>query len=385
MNLVVKMSSIKKAMVFCFLILYFVFGIMVSFNSLGLSERISNKPICVCLIIFLILMIWGNAKIKSRSSYYVCILIFGFSNIVSSIFNGSSVLFWCAIFGMLAITFARCTNLGTAETTYKTLFLPYVISGFVAMHRYMSSFNSQGVVYAFIGVILLNILCIKKKGSIILYLGVVFGEIFLLSITRSRTSMMVFLVVAVISFAYLFMKKVSLKNIIFSLALFILLLVTYDKIYDFFYRIFFQKWGNTDITSKRLSIWIDILERAKMFGNGSTYMDGFDAHNTFMQVLDMFGYFSLCLIIMAVILILISISRASNSIIYVNFFVAWLGISMFENLDIFTTRLLPITLLFILHVTLLSNEISNKKGNIGIKHKELEAINKGLKKHEYKN
>ncbi|WP_028043632.1 O-antigen ligase family protein [Candidatus Stoquefichus massiliensis] len=176
--------------------------------------------------------------------------------------------------------------------------------------------------------------------------------------------MMCFLIVSVITYVHLFFnEKKSFKEIIILMIVVIFGLIFFDDISMFFNNIFFHKWGNEDLTSGRSDIWKYTINNASLFGNGIYYLKDyagitvsglpFDAHNALLQILGCFGFFSFFVFCLLMFLILKKLLyRYNKKIIFVNFFVGWLSISMFENLELITTRMIPITFLFIFHLVM---------------------------------
>lgn len=360
----ITVSNIKDYLLFISFIVFFTFGTMISFNSMELAETITNKPMilfCYACVLFLI-MPKHKPLIKNplkNSFYLLCICV-----CISSLFNPSHELLY-GIFLLITLSLFNLFYWGNFKKSYTIITIAYLGSNIICLYNYgISSFNSQGVIYVFGGVLLLNLLCIRKVSNIIVFALVVLLEVFLLSLTKSRTSMLFFLITVIVTYSYLFKREKSY----IKLLLFIAAILSYQFILTFFNEIFFQKWGGDDITSNRLNIWMGILSRLSFFGNGTTYMYDFDAHNSFMQILEIFGIFSLMAFIYFVLRIIPAIRSSQYYIIYFNFFISWVGISMFENLDPFTTRLVPISVLLFFHISLLSYD-STKFNTLTVKHK----------------
>lgn len=346
----------------CIMFIYFLFGILVSFNSLNLSERLDNK-LALALVLLLVLWMFLHGRTeKVNVGYHVLFVLLSLCVMVSALLNLSLSLLEYTFCGLFISIVLPKLKLGTVRDTYGKLFFPYLVACIVAVYLYsVSSFNSQGIIYAFCGVCLLNFLCLKKKANLVWYLIIVFGIVVLLRLTRSRTSMLTFLIAAIITYCYLFVRELTLKNLVVLAVVAIGVYVTYEYLMSYFIEIFFNKWGNTDLTSNRTTIWSMIFDRASFWGHGNQYLSGFDAHNTFMQILDMFGVPAFVLMIACIMSVFLKIKQSTYKIVFLNFFSAWTFASMFEDLNFFTSRFLPVTMLFLLHVGLLSNEIRMKR------------------------
>lgn len=363
MTLLLSKKLIKNVCLFGILFAYFVFGILVSFNSMNLSERLSNKLSIALILIVIMWAISCKSGAKLNIGYYNTLFIFLCLNaILSVLLNGSWKLLGCTCCSLFIFYILPKLKLDVVDHIYRNLFYPYLLACLFAFYLYnVSSFNSQGIIYAFLGVLLLNFLCLKKNPSIIWYLIIVIVMVVVLSITRSRTSMLVFLLSAVISYCYLFVRTLTVKSFFIHIGVASGLFVAYEYLMNLFIKVFFQKWGNADLTSNRINIWKMIFDRASFFGHGGNYLLGSDAHNTFMQILDMFGIIAFIISIVCVVCIFKKIRQATHKIVFYNFFAAWTLASMFEDLNFFTSRMLPVTMLFLLHIALLSNEICIKK------------------------
>ncbi len=348
-------DEIKKALLFLMLTVFNVFGALVAFNSRNLANIIDIKLFPLLILSFAIWILFPiktnlvNNKLKGT---YILLCIIEF---LSACFRFESAIIFSAMIALL-ISFFLLRSLAyyDFDTIYPIFAWSSVTAAVVLILIFgVASFNSQGVVYAFVGIMALNLLCIKKRDKIIYYAFVVICTVIILSLTKSRASMMGFLVAAVISYYYLFFKKKSIKNFLVGLAIAVAMVFLYSYLESFFYSIFFKKWGNTDITSNRLSIWNYIWANKNMIGNGIDHLNGGDAHNTVMQVLGVEGIISAIAFICLLLGVIKSIGKVNNKIVFVNFFVSWLLISCFENLDIFTSRILSVSILFLAHLFLL--------------------------------
>ena len=343
----------------------FFFGVLVAYNSMNLAEEIKNKMIIVFLA-SIVMFILNFKKGKHRNTYLIkCSYIFCLVVLLSSLGRADSTFMLAAILGAASIFVMKKAFESYNDNVYLSICWAMFFAAILALYRYsVSAFNSQGVIIAFFGIMLLNMLCIKRTKKISLFVVCVIVEIVLLALTKSRTSMLAFLVVAIITYCYLFMQKVTVKNILIIFAGVCVLLVLHNYLEQFFVRIFFEKWGNTDITSSRTLIWGYILQNRSILGHGVNHMNGGDAHNAFMQVLGVYGIPACIAFIILIVSIFVKLAKCKYRIIYLNLFVGWLIVAMFENLDIFSSRMIPVTILFLMHIVMLNNENSwTKKEN----------------------
>ena len=361
MTLRLNKNLLKNSGIGFLLFIYYLFGIMVSFNSLNLSERINNKlGVASILLVVFVLILRGKTE-KVNIGYNTLFILLTICVVFSAIFHFSLMLFWCTCCGLIIFIVLPKLKFDTVNS-YGILFYPYLIACLVALYLYnVSSFNSQGIIYTFLGVLLLNWLCLKKKTTIVGFGVVVFVIVLLLSLTRSRTSMLVFLITALFTYCYLFGRKLTVKSLAIHAVVVCGLFIVYEFLMKFFVDVFFHKWVNTDLTSNRTAIWNMVFERTSFWGHGEEYLNGFDAHNTFMQILDMFGFMAFVLTVLCILSVFLKIRSSTHKIVFLNFFTAWTFASIFEDLNFFTSRMLPVTMLFFLHIALLSNEIRINK------------------------
>lgn len=357
-----KVSFSRKRVqniIFTILVLSFmVFGILVSFNSKNLANRINIKTMPVFILTFVVWLLHPIIRCSLKSTIKTIYYVFCFSCVVSAIIRFDMTMLVSSLLAILIMFFiTRSLQYIEYESLYMMVCIGTVVASVVIINHFgIAVFNSQGVIYAFTGVVLLNMICLKKIESIFPFAAIVLMMVLVLSITRSRTSLAGFLLVAIISYAYLFLKKISFKNVIIVFALFVIAIFLINNIETYFVEVFFHKWGNKDITSNRLFIWKTIFENISMCGHGVNHLNGGDAHNTLMQILGCDGI--VCSVLFAILMLasVRGILRVNNKIVYINFFVSWLFISCFENLDFLTSRMLPVNTLFIFHLFLLMRE-----------------------------
>lgn len=348
--------NIKKVLVFILLLCGILFGILVSYNSYQLAEKIDNKM----FIIFMIFFIWWGIYwfqkncIVYKYGFYRSIQFLSIAVVISSVFRFDTHMMISGISAIMSLFILSKFLPGQYDDLYTLIIEAYVLACCIAIYRYsITSFNSQGVIYAFAGVMFLNYLCYKNRDNLPKYLLCVITEIIILSITRSRTSMLAFLIVAFITYIYLFVQRFTIKQFLIITISLLMILYFSNNIETYFAKIFFGKWGNQDITSNRIYIWKDILSRISFWGYGYTPND---AHNVFFEAISVNGILAAGLYLVVIILLGYRILHVTNKICYINFYIAWLVISLFENLDFYTSRMIPVTFLFFIHTAGLLKE-----------------------------
>lgn len=357
MKLIIKKQQIKDAWMFLTSTVVILFGIFVSYNALRLSDRIQNKPIIILIgVIAITLFSQKERQLEHRKTIFWLNLLF-FSVLLISLFRFDGLLMSAGLFYYVSFYLLR-RIINASEKQYKLICLSYLLAFSIAYARYgVATFNSQGVIISFAGTMLLNLLIIKKIENIWLYTGSVVIFVVLISLSRSRTSMLAFLMVAVLTYKTLFMKKITVKNILIVGMGCIGLYIISDRLIDFFYNVFFMKWGNADLTSNRIYIWEYVFARASILGGGINYIDRSDAHNTFVQILGSSGIIIFIVSIIVTLVVLERIIKYKNDkSIYINFFLLWFAVSMFENLDILTCRYIPVNFMLLVHLARLIKE-----------------------------
>lgn len=367
MNMKIRFEKkdLRKILIFIIFVIFSIFGILVAFNSRNLATIIGIKLLPVLaatVLMWLVVPIKIESVLHSSTLkyYYVyCFFVF-----FCAIARGEWSIVLAAFIAVL-IPFFLYSPLShfDFETIYSVITFGIIVTCIFTIIRFgISPFNSQGVVYAFAGIIGLNYLCIKKINKPIIFIAIVIGTLVIISITKSRTSMISFLSVVVISYAYLYLRKKTFKNVLVFLLIIVSIVFLYNYLESFFYTIFFRKWGNADLTSNRIYIWKEIWSQKNIFGNGINHLNGGDAHNALMQVLGVSGLLCAFVYLGFIIAIVMNIFKTEYKVVYLNFFLGWIIISCFENLDIITSRVLSVTFLFYIHFMFLMIDANRVNG-----------------------
>lgn len=348
----------------CLLLLlsgFVLFSILVSFNSKNLANELEIKLLPVLFLAFFMWILFPKKKCKLQNKITKYIYLFGLLGLISSIVRFDYIIFASyTVLLLIIFFFSRTLYVVEDDSFYTVLCLSMILPCCLTILVFdIDSYNSQGVIYAFAGVMMLNLLCYKKITKIVPFTLIVIVTVSILELTRSRTSMAGFLLVAIISYAYLFLKEFKLKNILILIILIIGLLFSISSLENYFVQIFFNKWGNADLTSNRTRIWKTIINNTSFFGHGINHLNGGDAHNVIFQILGCSGLLCMFSFIVLWFSVIKSVFKADNKIIFVNFFTAWFFVSCFENLDLITSRMLPISILFIMHLFLLIKDRKN--------------------------
>ena len=362
-------SMARRLLTFVCISIVLLLGIFVILNSLGLRYKFQTYYVLTFVYFFII---W--IKDKRRFSFVlkgkieIAYFAFVVAVLLSGIINLNKLTIVSAIIGLVVLFLCQAIPYETLLDSYFLYGIAYIVVVFITFQKYsIDEINSEGCIFASLGIVILNIICLKKWDYYWLFILVSVIIIFLIMLTRARTPLITFLVVDVITFFYLFKKRSSIKRMIILLTSMAVLFYSLEKIIVILNQYFFHKWGNSDLTSARADYWKLVFKKWSLFGygmgSGSTIPSfDFNAHNSWVQVLGCFGIVAFLLFIILTVILMLKVRYATHKIIFINFFSGWFVMSMFEDLSIFSSRYVPIVIGFILHMFLLDKEI--KKGRL---------------------
>lgn len=355
----IKLETIKNGVFVLFTTAMMILGLLISFNAMMLADIIDNKLLPILGYAIIVLLLFRENKKKYDRQMNICIYILFLFAFTAAAIRGDLGAVGISVTGLFAFIIMKNSLKFTTLDSYvlvawSTLLASVIIIIMVSLQPY----NSQGIMVTFAGVMLLNLLIIKEWKSYAAFWLIEVIIILTLSITRSRTSMMSFILVSIMTYIYLFMKRVTLKGVATLFVGLVALVLSYNYLEQLFMRFFINKWhgGASDISSGRTEIWRTVFEKKNLWGNGIDYMNGMDAHNSFIQIMGTNGIILFIVFILFMGIIITKILKIKNKMIYINFFGAWILVSMFENLDIFTCRSIGTVFLFFVHLVFLMFE-----------------------------
>ncbi|MDU6437962.1 MAG: O-antigen ligase family protein [Lachnospiraceae bacterium] len=365
MRIVIKKEQIKKVFVIILSIIVFTLGILVLFNLQNLAIKISIKPVVASIYAIVISLLIKNQKTYKNFLSTSFIFLCGMAALAGFVrFDLDSFL--APVLTVISFIIFR-RKLGSVNNYFVPISIAYIVSCFIIIFKFsISATNSHGLVISFLGIISLNLICFYKKDNFLLFCIVVFGILFMLILTKSRTSMLAFFVVTIVSYIYIFFSfRIPIKKLLILLLLIGVLVINMNSIETFGQSIFLNKWaGEADLTSGRQSLWIRTYDNMKLFGRGIDFLGvrssgglPFDAHNSFVQLIGCYGYFLIIPVFIFLCALLKGIKNSSNRILYLNFFLGWGIMSMFESLELFTSRMIPASVIFLIHLAMLTNDI----------------------------
>lgn len=357
MKIRITKIQIKKYSYLIIITALLFFGFLIAYNSMGLSNINNLNLLCVFIAsITGWILFHSNKLLKEMIAYYILCII-SILIIINTIIRGETDLLIAGVTSLLSFIILKKFVPNNFDYLYPLISAAMIISSLVSIIRFsVLSSNTHGILLCFGGIMLLNFLCLRKIKSAFLFFSCVGIFIILLSITRSRASILSFIIVVILSYKYLFLRNLNLKNCLLLICIIFIIFLMSNSLISFFNAVFFQKWGNLDLTSNRINLWSQVFKDISLFGNGINHLGRGDAHNSFIQLLGCSGLIVFVLFVFLICRILYIISKVNNNIVYLNFLCSWICMSMFENLDIFTSRMVPITILFLFHFFLLLGE-----------------------------
>lgn len=360
-------NRIKIFCTFFFFLITLVLGSLVTLNGFGL-RYFFRAYIIVPFIVFFFLWIMSERKEPViESSIDVLYLLYCSFTLISGLWNCDVHTIASASIGVIIFFMIKSLTYEVFNRVYILFACSYAISILIIFCRYtIEAINSEGVLFSSLGIILLNVICKKKIESYIVYFLISAVIIFLIMATRARTPLAAFIVVDVITYFYLFASNFSLKKSLILISAVIAVFFLSDHIVESLDTYFFHKWGNSDLTSGRQEYWKIVMSTVSLFGYGmgeGSFINtlNINAHNTWAQVFGNFGIITGFINLLMTITILLKIRLAKSKIIFINFFVGWIILSTFEDLSLFSSRYIPITIAFLIHLFLLSEESSKAK------------------------
>ena len=219
----------------------------------------------------------------------------------------------------------------------------------------MKGGNALSLLITIIGITTINITIrkIRENGYIIAYTVIIAFFVMLIAITKCRTCMISFLIISGINYIYILTKNnFYKKKIIVSAVLIICLILSSNSLISFLFNKY-NSYG--DITTGRGRIWENVInDGTSLFGHNDNYFmeiaNKGDAHNVYIQIFGHYGIISLCLYVVLNIYILIMIFRKRRKIEYINFFLHYFIVSMFENILLTDTKIVIYNILFLVYV-----------------------------------
>lgn len=343
----------------------FEIGILVAYNYRQYASYLEIRNVIVLAYAVVCLITIGNRKKKSyKNRMKQAFVLMCLVAVVSSLYrsdwtyciNTLFCLFSFILFSQIVVEF----DLKRYKLITAAMLIALVSSLIIFT---LSRTNSQGIIIACLGIMLLNLIVVSNRKSIILFVGIVLMILGMIIVTGSRTAFLAFFVVSILSYCNLFLDKITFQNILILLCVVVGIIILGVRIEKFIQDILIHKWENYEITSGRLDIWRKVIREMKFYGNGINFLkvrraNGiiFDAHNTFFQLIGCFGYMMVVPLCICIWTLVVKIGKVGNKMVYINFFVGFALISMFENMELFTTRMVPVVILFLFHYSMLCGE-----------------------------
>lgn len=333
-------------------------------HSIGVFKN-RNITVSIVLLIILIVFVLCFTKriIIPQTKHRIAILIwllFGFSVLNSMrLFNEFNLLNLFLLFIAIPLLFL----IKELKDFKKEIYLS-IILGSLPMLYFIGFGNSKGIIYALLGISIFTLLLSNKTSMLKILITMGICTLFIIA-TESRTSLLAFLIAIMVQviIIYIDFKTLNFKKFLQGATIFSIIIMLILLLKDYFWSFLFNKYqfSQQDLFSSRTNFWEVTLDNGvKLFGNGSKYfINTFnigDSHNTFIEVLGIYGSISLILFVIIVLHFLIMLLRVENKFYYLPFIVLFLAMSMAENLFFINNRLVIYNFLFIVLYSMLINE-----------------------------
>ena len=332
---------------------------LIALEGFGLHEIIGNRYLVVLLLYILIVVMLKKGKaeeiensLQKRNIFFIVIWsLFLISILISKIINkGSNIIDILLMLSIVPIFFFKKNSYNID----KHLNIACIIN-LIPLLFIMKGGNTLSLLITIIGITTINITIrkIRENGYIIAYTVIIAFFVMLIAITKCRTCMISFLIISGINYIYILTKNnFYKKKIIVSAVLIICLILSSNSLISFLFNKY-NSYG--DITTGRGRIWENVInDGTSLFGHNDNYFmeiaNKGDAHNVYIQIFGHYGIISLCLYVVLNIYILIMIFRKRRKIEYINFFLNYFIVSMFENILLTDTKIVIYNILFLVYV-----------------------------------
>lgn len=364
----IKVLNLILLIISCLMIL---FSNLIALNAFKLNEKIINKNIVIMLFCIIVVVIKNlkSEKIQSSKIFIIIWISLMTSVIISKIINNDKDIFNIVILVIISPFFF----IKNSYNTEKYVFWGSVIN-LIPLLCILKSGNTISLIIVITAIVFINMNLqkITEKNNYILYTIIVGIFCAILYVTKSRTSLITFITISMVDYIYIMLKgKLNIKKIIKSILIIMFILIITITLYDTLQTYFFNKYSASqqDMTSGRTAIWKKILsDKINAFGNGSNYIEyrtGLkDAHNIFIQILGCYGLIPLLIYLVMMVYIIIKILKKDMRMEFINFYLAYFMIGMFENILILDTRLVVYNVLFLVYTgMLLRKDMKIEKNN----------------------
>lgn len=332
---------------------------LIALEGFGLHEIIGNRYLVVLLLYILIMLMLKKGKaeeiensLQKKNIFFIMIWsLFLISILISKIINkGSNIIDILLMLSIVPIFFFKKNSYNID----KHLNIACIIN-LIPLLFIMKGGNALSLLITIIGITTINITIrkIRENGYIIAYTVIIDFFVMLIAITKCRTCMISFLIISGINYIYILTKNnFYKKKIIVSAVLIICLILSSNSLISFLFNKY-NSYG--DITTGRGRIWENVInDGTSLFGHNDNYFmeiaNKGDAHNVYIQIFGHYGIISLCLYVVLNIYILIMIFRKRRKIEYINFFLHYFIVSMFENILLTDTKIVIYNILFLVYV-----------------------------------
>ncbi|KYC67055.1 O-antigen ligase family protein [Heyndrickxia coagulans] len=361
--------NLRNIIIFISSIIVMFFGNLITNYTID-PETIKNKWLVEFILAIILIFYTINIKFSKQKLLFVfmwelfvfCIF---FSKLLNESFNFFELIFYSICIPLTFFSFKIKKYKNILLFAFIISILPFFY--LLRPESLGTGNNNLGIMFSIGGIASLNFLRNIRINNKLFYMFILFYTV-VIYLTRSRTSLIAFIIVALIYFISILLRKELnfysyFKKI--SLMLFTLI-ITFYLVNKFFISLLFGKWNGTsnDITSGREEFWSDTVENGMTyFGNGENYFLKYnvrDAHNIFFQILGDYGLISLIFFLLIFIFIVYKLVK-TKKIEYLCFFCGFFILGCAENLFFINSRLISIHLIFFMYLGCLIEEKNKDK------------------------
>jgi len=365
----INLLTFRKIIFFVILTTFLILGNFVSINAFKLDTDFNRNLILILMFSFLILFDFKYMKITEPILLKFILLweLFIISIIVSTVYHNEFLFMTLLIFGL----FIPLVFINQNIKKYKNTIL---LSSFVSIIPVLINLersNSFGMIISLACLCGIMFLFSKKRNIVSIFLSSLIGLIFIF-LTGSRTAVIAYIITILLMYIINALKyKLSIKSIIVYSSLYLSFLLVFVSYIDNFIELIFNKRQNTDsnFLADRTIFWEGTFKNGmELLGNGKdyfmyTYSIG-NSHNTFVEVLGIYGLVSFLLLILFFSYVFRLILITNNKIIYLSFFVFYILLGFAEDLLFLNSRLLTYIILLVLFLNMLLTEAIKSKNSL---------------------
>lgn len=337
-----------------------ILSLLFLFSSLNLTDQWNNiGRLIIYSLIFLLmcmLVVFKKKIIKINDTMLFLFYLFLLSCSIGALLNSDvfvllGALVFFSLYISTSVILPSLCNYNCNELVAKAILISHIPLIFIPLlTNGINSMPYQGIFYnpnsfgnitvtlfaVLVAIFLKNFeeyITLSKKQrfmklKLLLQLIFMFGVFWLVILSGSRTSFLTGLVVLVIGLFFLTifviktkkLKKLLLRgtSVSFVAVVIYAMLALYTNFNQYVYLNIIYKFktkaSNGDVLDHRGEIWRQTMKEAGLFGKGDKYFEqniGLGAHNTFISILGQYGWVSLIIILLFLVLAVFYVCKYS--------------------------------------------------------------------------